>query len=224
MTITGAALGAWAGGVALGLVWLLERRVGPWGVGRRTLRGLAAVAGALAVAGLTLEAGEARTRVLVLDLSRSLERARADVLAAARAAREDLDPRRDRVGFVLFGRDVVVVPPGAGAEAAPALQAALARAPDPRGSDVGRALRAALEQGGPRAQVVLVSDGRDTGGEALAAAGDLAGAASSSTPGPSAGRRRAGARLARLEAPPRAPPGAARCRSSSRRAPRARSR
>ncbi|MBX3472010.1 MAG: hypothetical protein KF878_34595, partial [Planctomycetes bacterium] len=96
MTITGVALGASAAGLALGLLWVLERRAGPWGPGRRMLRAVVAVACAVAAAGLSVERGEARTRALVLDLSRSLERARPDVLAAARAALDDLDPRRDR--------------------------------------------------------------------------------------------------------------------------------
>jgi len=133
-----------------------------------------------------------------------MARGRSSRRAWVEAAVSDLDPARDRASLVLVGAEAERVlglqPPG---ELAGALDGALTRPLDPRGTDLGAALRAA----GAVDELVLVSDGRDTAGGALAAAAELAAAGAAlhafgpDLPPPF------GARLARLEAPAAVAPG-----------------
>ncbi len=171
------------------------------------LRALVVGFALLAAADLTLDAPAPRTRVVIVDQSRSLARGKGRVMALARAAIADLRPE-DRVAVVRLGAEVTPLAPVPAQEADVALAAAVAAPADPRGTRIDLALRAALDVGGPGAEVVLVSDGRETGGDALAAATELAA---------SGGRLVAaipdvspplGLRVARLEVAARAPEGA----------------
>lgn len=171
------------------------------------LRALVVGLALLAAADLTLDAPAPRTRVVIVDQSRSLARGKGRVAALARAAIADLEPG-DRVAVVRLGADaatLAAVPAEAGAEA---LLAAAAAPVDPRGTRIDLALRAALDVGGPGAEVVLVSDGRETGGDALAAATELAAAGGRLVAAIPDVAPPLGLRLARLEVAARAPEGA----------------
>lgn len=144
-------------------------------VARWALRGLVVLGALLAALDLPLGLAPGRARVVVLDRSRSLARGRAQVAAAGRAALADLGPR-DRAAWVVVGADVATTPLAAPQDALAGLDAALDRPVDPRGTRLDLGLEAALAAGGPGAEVVLVSDGRDTSGRGLEAAAALAAA------------------------------------------------
>ncbi len=172
------------------------------------LRGAVLVCLALAALGPTLPAAGPRTRVLVVDRSRSVERATERLAPALVGALGDLGPD-DRAGLVLAGaRPVVALAPAPRDEAASRLGDALRAPVAPWGSDLGAALDAAGRLAGPGGEVLLVSDGRDTGRELLPAAARLAAAgARLHVLAPDAPALH-GARVTALVAPERASPGA----------------
>jgi Mg-chelatase subunit ChlD len=197
-------MAVFVGLVAVGAVALARRRDGPWSASRWTLRGGLLVACVAAGTGpMWRDAGAARTRVLVLDRSRSLGAAAAAVDRAAASALSDLGGR-ERVAIVVFGqRAQVVLPPTILSEARERLAEALAAAPPDWGSDLPSALRQAAALLPPGVgEVVVITDGRvDAGGDLEGALAEVAArgapiyawAPDSATP--------ASARLAALEAP-----------------------
>ena len=119
---------------------------------------------ALAVAGLPIPGGTAPlTAVVVLDRSASMgsEARSLDRVAALSVGRRD----DDRLGVVVFGATAGIERRPAEATALPAITSTVERG----GTDIEaglRVARAALPPGGSR-RLVLVSDGRQTAGDAL---------------------------------------------------------
>lgn len=171
------------------------------------LRALVVGLALLAASDLTVDAPVPRTRVVIVDQSRSLARGKGRVAALARAAVADLQPG-DRVAVVRLGADAAPLAPVPAEQADVVLAAAVAAPADPRGTRLDLALRAALDVGGPGAEVVLVSDGRETGGDALAAATELAAAGGRLVAAIPDVSPPLGLRVARLEVAARAPEGA----------------
>ncbi|RMG19128.1 MAG: VWA domain-containing protein [Planctomycetota bacterium] len=148
-----------------------------------------------------------RARVLVVDRSRSVELGRGRTARLARAALADLGAD-DFAALVLSGREPVVgLDWRPVATARDRLRAALSQPLDPWGSDLGAALALAGElcaRAPGTAEVLLLSDGRDTGGGARAAAAALGVPLHTLAPELPSPR---GARLVRLDAPRRVAPG-----------------
>lgn len=145
-----------------------------------------------------------RQRALVVDVSASQARARTLRRGWILDGLSDL-AAHDRASLILAGAAVragATAPPEALRER---LDAALLELPAAHGSDLGAALREAGRVG-PGGEVLLVSDGRDTGGTLLATARELGRAGipvhvfAPDLPPP------LGARLVRLEAPEEAAP------------------
>ena len=189
------------------LLWARRREGAAWGVARWALRaGLLLLLGLAALDPALPGPGAPRARAVVLDVSASLSRGKAQRRAWVLDALADLDPARDRASLVLAGAaPLSALPPLAPGELEGRLEAALLAPPPGHGSDLGAALREAARVG-PGGEVLLISDGRDTGGLLLLAARE-AGAAgipvhvlAPDLPPP------LGARLARLEAPLEAAP------------------
>jgi hypothetical protein len=155
-------------------------RPGRGSAARLVPRVLLVLAVALAAGDLRVSDREPpRLRVFVVDRSRSFEPARASVRAAIEEGARDLDPRRDRIAAVVFGAlPVLATPTPLPSDATRALaDAVLAATVDPLGSDLGAALGLARETArgaGGAGEIVLLSDGRDTGGGAREAASLLA--------------------------------------------------
>ncbi|MGE0711016.1 MAG: VWA domain-containing protein [Planctomycetota bacterium] len=211
MSLFAGALALLLGAAALAALVAFRRREGPWTVERWALRG--ALIGLCVLAGLgpmAPDAAGARTRVLVLDRSRSLRAGASEVERAAAGALADLEAH-ERVGLVVFGATArVAFQPLPLGEARGRLAAALAEGGPPDwGSDLAGALRAAAgllpEHGG---EVVLVTDGRADAPEAAleASAEVVARGAPIHCLAPDVAPPR-GARLAAIEAPPAAAPG-----------------
>ena len=193
--------------LTLGALLTLRRREGPWSWERWLVRLALLAALLLAAADLSQRDPEsARTRVLVLDRSRSLRAAAREVDRVVAGALLDLGPE-ERVGIVSFGAEArVVTAPAPVAQVRAQLGELLASAPPDWGSDLAGALRLGASllpaRGG---ELLVVSDGHDPDALAAASAAIARGAPihvyGPATPAP------AGARLARFEAPPRAAPG-----------------
>ncbi|HBP20711.1 MAG TPA: hypothetical protein DEA08_23350, partial [Planctomycetes bacterium] len=185
----------------------LRRREGAWSWERWLLRAALLATLVLGVADLGLPDPEsARPRGLVLDRSRSMRAAAREVDRVVAGALADL--RGDeRVGIVSFGAEArIVTPPIPVARVRAQLAELLASAPPDWGSDLAGALRLAASLLPARAgELLLISDGHDPAARAAASAAIARGAPihvyGPATPPP------AGARVARLEAPPRAAPG-----------------
>lgn len=169
----------------------------------------AAFAGACLAAVLGLEAGRLeapRTRILVVDASRSVAAAAATTQRAVAAAAGDL-AADEHLGVVLAGAEASTALPPRPAREATALLAPLLR---DLGASWGTDLGGALLLAGAEApdEVLVFSDGRDTGGRLEAAASRLArgGAVLHAVPIDAPAPR--GVALTALEAPDRAPAGA----------------
>ncbi len=119
-----------------------------------------------------------RLRIFVVDRSRSFEPTRASVQASLDLGARDLDPARDRVAVIAFAATpLVALEPSSPTAIREGARRALAASVDATSSDLGAALDLALDvaRSGPAAaEVVLLSDGRDTAGRARAAAARLA--------------------------------------------------
>ena len=151
--------------------------VAAWLAVRRARRGrlsalAAAVSAALMVAALAgIFVGEGSAlRVFVIDVSASAGTRLPDVLAQVRGAGARL-ARADRVAVVVFGRDAAVLLPPTPAAELPAAFPTQARV-DQDGTCIEAGVAAALElfAAGAAGDIVLLTDGRETSGDATAAA------------------------------------------------------
>ena len=146
----------------LALEWRL--RPGGW----RSTRGVAVALLAIAVVGPRVPWGEAsRAIVFALDTSDSMATRRGDALAALGRGTAGMR-RGDRAGLVVFGADATIERPLDTAPLAGAPPGARTLGSATNLEQAMRTARAALPAGGGR--VVLVSDGRETAGDARAEA------------------------------------------------------
>jgi len=160
---------------ATALALLRRRAEAPWAREVWALRAGIIITCALAAGAPEAPLGSAhRRRAIVLDRSRSLARSGDVVEHAAWDALADL-LGGDQVGLVVAGADPVIALDLSPLDVARgALGPALRAGVDPWGTDLGAALRAAGHLVGDGGEVVLITDGRDTAGQALQAAGELA--------------------------------------------------
>lgn len=156
---------------------LVRRHDSPWAQEVWALRVGLVVAAAVAVWAPEVEfGGSGRARVLVLDRSRSVASSRSQRSRALRGALADLG-KDDRVALILVGARAEVAHRWLNpSKSAAALSDALARPSDPWGSDLSDALNLAGQLLGGQdlpGEVLLISDGHDTGGTLLDAAARL---------------------------------------------------
>ena len=146
--------------------------------GRRVAGWSAAVSAALMVVALAgiFEPGESALRVFLVDVSGSTRGAGAAHLARLRAAAAEMRPG-DRVALIAFGRDAAVILPPTAVRELPAAFPALVGV-DQDGTSVAAALELALAlfPDGERGDIVLLTDGRETLGDAAALGPRLAAA------------------------------------------------